>query len=497
MKKTFILSAFAVLLLATSCGKDFVTVRHNSSEPLDEYFINESRMYEGLIAAYDPLQWYDYFYQYTSLNFIYDIMADDIYCGGSNEGDQPGLVKIHYFTSTPTETIDVPWTTSFSGINRCCHVLENVDGVPGMSEETKTLYKAEATVLKAYYYSVLWKIYGSVPYYDQNLTAPYTAPQLNEDEIYENIVTRLEEAIEWGVLPMKQDPANYGRVTLAMAYMLYTECVMIQNDESRYAKALGYMEEIISSGLYDLVDDFASIWEETGEWGMESIWEINYVSENGVRSWDAPIACGGSVYPVLIGIPGGTDRFSDGWGFSPVPESAYLMYEEGDQRRDGGIYNHLAVVPDYMESGSARWQCEGYFLLKYMARNNGNHGYSGDPNMNHGNNQRIYRYAETLLNAAELALRTGGNGQEWLQKVCDRAGSTMDYSIDGIIDERRKEFLGEGKRYFDLVRTGKASTVLTAANHKYRNVSWTENKRHLPIPQSEIDKDPNLVQNNY
>ena len=195
MKKTFILSAFAVLLLATSCGKDFVTVRHNSSEPLDEYFINESRMYEGLIAAYDPLQWYDYFYQYTSLNFIYDIMADDIYCGGSNEGDQPGLVKIHYFTSTPTETIDVPWTTSFSGINRCCHVLENVDGVPGMSEETKTLYKAEATVLKAYYYSVLWKIYGSVPYYDQNLTAPYTAPQLNEDEIYENIVTRLEEAI--------------------------------------------------------------------------------------------------------------------------------------------------------------------------------------------------------------------------------------------------------------------------------------------------------------
>ena len=257
------------------------------------------------------------------------------------------------------------------------------------------------------------------------------------------------------------------------------------------------MEEIINSGLYDLVDDFASIWEETGEWGMESIWEINYVSENGVRSWDAPIACGGSVYPVLIGIPGGTDRFSDGWGFSPVPESAYLMYEEGDQRRDGGIYNHLAVVPDYIESGSARWQCEGYFLLKYMARNNGNHGYSGDPNMNHGNNQRIYRYAETLLNAAELALRTGGNGQEWLQKVCDRAGSTMDYSIDGIIDERRKEFLGEGKRYFDLVRTGKASTVLTAANHKYRPVSWTENKRHLPIPQSEIDKDPNLVQNNY
>lgn len=497
MKKTLIFSVLSLLLLSTSCGKDFVTVKHNSSEPLDEYFINESRMLEGLTAAYDPLKWYDYFYQYTSLNMVYDIMADDVYCGGSNEGDQPGLVKIHYFTTTPTEVIDVPWTTSYSGINRCCHVLENVDDVPGMAEQTKLLYKAEATVLKAWYYSVLWKLYGNVPYYDTNLSSPYTTTQLSADEVYENIVTRLEEAIGMNVLPMKQSAANYGRVTLAMAYMLYAETVMIQCDESRYARALGYMREIIESGQYSLMSDFAGIWEETGEWCNESIWEINYISENGVRSWDAPIATGGSIYPVLIGIPGGTDRFSDGWGFSPIPEATYMMYEEGDQRRDGGIYNHLAVMPDYLTAGSPRWQCEGYFLLKYMARVNGNHGYSGDPNMNQGNNQRVYRYAETLLNAAELALRTGSNGEEWLRQVCDRAGSTMDYSIDGIIAERRKEFVGEGKRYFDLVRTGTAATVLQASNHKYRTTGWSENKRYLPIPQSEIDKDPGLKQNNY
>ena len=68
-------------------------MKHNSSEPLDEYFISEERMYQSLVAAYDPLKWFDYFYQYDSLNFVYDIMADDIYCGGSNEGDQPTLVR--------------------------------------------------------------------------------------------------------------------------------------------------------------------------------------------------------------------------------------------------------------------------------------------------------------------------------------------------------------------------------------------------------------------
>ena len=79
MKKIIIaISALAVLLMS-SCTKEFVTVKHNSSEPQSEYYINESRMFEGLVAAYDPLKWYDYFYQYTDFQMMSDIMADDIY----------------------------------------------------------------------------------------------------------------------------------------------------------------------------------------------------------------------------------------------------------------------------------------------------------------------------------------------------------------------------------------------------------------------------------
>jgi hypothetical protein len=82
--------------------------------------------------------------------------------------------------------------------------------------------------------------------------------------------------------------------------------------------------------------------------------------------------------------------------------------------------------------------------------------------------------------------------------VRDRAGCTDAGSDqEAIIAERRKEFVGEGKRYWDLVRTGMASTVLTAANHEYRTKDWTPNLKYWPIPQPEIDKDPNLVQNNY
>ena len=499
MKKIcFAICAFAVMILS-SCGEDFVTAVHNSSEPQSEYYINEDRMFQGLVAAYDPLKWFDYFYEYDALNMVSDIMADDIYCGGSNEGDQPKLVKTHLYTATSQEQCGTIWTIAYSGINRACHVLENVDNVPGMSDATKALYKAEATVLKAFYYNLLWKFWGNVPYYDVNLTAPYTAPQLQADQVYENIVTRLEEVFEMNVLPMKAAAGNEGRVTKAMAYMLYAETVMYQCDESRYVTALDCMDEIIESGQFSLVSDFASIWEESGEWGPESIWEINYISEGAARSWGSPIHSGGSVYPMLTGVPGAPEAsgYKGGWGFGPVAQSAWDMYAEDDTRRDGGILNFYYEFPD-LKLGEERWQYTGLFLKKYVARMNGNHGQIADADMNYGNNQRYYRYAETLLNAAELGVLTGKDRSQHLAAVRARANckDTGTTQLD-ILEERHKEFVGEGKRYWDLIRTGQAETVLKAANHEWREIDWTPSKKYWPLPQSECDKDPNLKQNNY
>jgi len=501
MKKAIIaLGALAAATLS-ACTEDFITVKHNSSEPLDEYFIEESRMYQALTAAYDPLEWFNYFYQYDNLNLVSDIMADDIYCGGSNEGDQPILVKAHYYTATSIDCCDKIWVIAYSGINRACHVLENIDHVAGMSDERKARYRAEATVLKAYYYTILWKFWGNIPYYDQNLSAPYLAAQLGHDEVYEKIVTRLEEAIDMESLPMKAAAGEEGRVTLAMTYMLYAEAVMYQNDQSRYAKALDYMKEIITSGQYSLMADYAAIWKESGEWNSESIWEVNFVSEGGSRDWDHPIATGGTVYPVLIGVPKAIGEFAEGWGFGPVAESAYEMYDEGDIRRDGGILNLDKYVEEngiVLKDYKPRWQNTGYWLRKYMARVNDNHGFLGDANMNYCTNERIYRYAETLLNAAELSALLGQDGSSYLQEVRDRAHCTdTGASREAIIEERHKEFVGEGKRYWDLVRSGLAPTTLTAANHEYRQIDWTESKKYWPIPQSEMDKDPSMQQNAY
>ncbi len=142
------------------------------------------------------------------------------------------------------------------------------------------------------------------------------------------------------------------------------------------------------------------------------------------------------------------------------------------------------------------------FLEKYTAHTGDNADCSNDPQVNYNNNFRIYRFSETLLNAAELIVRNAGSGdaKEYLNRVRKRAGLTteLEPTVDNIIEERHLEFVGEGKRYWDLVRTGKASIVLVPDEYGYRTNTWSINKKYLPIPQSAIDSaQGSLTQNNY
>ncbi len=502
MKQKYILLSILFILGLSSCSEDFLNVESADSVTIDEYYTTEDRIFEALVAAYDPLQWIDYAWgQYTQIGMVSDIMADDVYVGGSDENDCIYLHRMSNYSALPTSVVSDLWTTFYSGVNRANNVIYYMDDVTDISDTNKALYLAEAKVLRALYYTWLWKLWGNIPYYEKNLDYPYTTKQYSADSVYTGIITTLEDAIENGGLPMKAEESNYGRVTLAMAYMLYAEVVMYQNDESRYSTALKYMNEIIDSGKYSLMDDFGSIWEESGEWCDESIFEINYFSTNGGRAWDNAIGDGGTVYPKLIGIYNlsGSSDYDGGWGFEPVRAAAYEMYDENDQRRDGGILNFEAYSEETGATHSARYQDEGYFLKKYIARANGNANYSGSADMNYNNNYRVYRYAETLLNAAELLSRgTSGSGsaQTYLDEVRERAGlGSTSPTVENIINERRLEFLGEGKRYWDLIRTGLASTYLVP--NDYRTNTWTESKKYLPIPQSELDSDSGLTQNDY
>lgn len=496
-------SLIVTAFLATGCSDSFLEVTSPTQEFIDTYYTTDAHIQEAVVAAYDPLHWTDWgMNEYNPVTLMSDIMADDLWIGGQDRTDNQAWHLMMNFEAIPTNVIKGLWSVAYSGVKRSNDVLTYLEWAgENVKEENRAYYTAQVLTLRALYYNWLWKFWGNIPYYDVNLTAPYLAEQLPADQVYEKIIADLDNVISMDVLPMRETSENYGRVTKAMAYMLYAEVVMYQNDESRYGKALQYMQEIINSGEYDLVDDYAGIFKESGEWNKESIFEVNYTDDNAVRSWSAPLTAGGTVLPTLISPhtwPDGTDGHDQGWGFCPVRLETYERYANNDTRRDATCWNAGALGVDY----NKRYQDTGLFLEKYAALTGNNKDQKADAQLNWNNNLRIYRFSETLLNAAELIARGAGSGDAklYLNKVRKRAGlvTELEPTIDNIIEERHLEFVGEGKRYWDLIRTGKASSVLVPDEYGYRTNTWTENKKYLPIPQSEIDAaQGTLTQNNY
>ena len=540
--KKFTLYSFAALALmlgTASCGDDFLSVEPSSSLPIDGYYTTESRMMESAVAAYDPMQWYDYFGGWAPLSLVWDAMADDMYVGGGNTSDQSQIHLISQYKSDPRNNIDGAWTTSYSGINRSIRLIDNAKA-SDLSDDKKALFIAEGRAMRAWYYLVLWKTWGNIPFYEENLTSlPYLADQLTVDQVYEKVVVDLESVLDSEVLPMKQPDEWAGRMTQAAASMIYADYVMYQKDQSRYGKALGYMKAIINSHKYDLVKNYNDLYALDKEWNEEIIFDVNYIAKGGKRTWGDANFTGGTVYPEMIGIDGltikcaegHTPEFTSGWGFGSVSKEVYDAFEDNDRRRDVAILNLDKYARAKFAEGDTvtyggRYQNTGYFLRKYLPRPGDTEGSVGDAGLNHDENLHLYRYAETLLNAAELALATGdGLAQDYFDLVRERAGvASIPVTVDNIINERRLEFVGEGKRYFDLVRSGKAATVLKAGagvvlrtKRTYNfdknqwegentrggqaipeRVDWTENKKYIPIPQSEIEAaQGSITQNPY
>ena len=489
-------------LANTSCSDSFLEVENPTGENLEEYYTTDEHINEALNAAYDPIHWPDWgLGQYNALNIDAEIMGDNFWVGGANKTDMQNWHMLFNYEANANNTLSSLWTVDYSGIKRCNDLLKYIPWAEAnLTEKNKASYEMQGRALRVYFYNNLWHYFGNIPFYLENLSSPYTAPQLKADEVYDKLIVELESVIDSNVLPMRWDDKNCGRMSQAMCYMMYAEMVMYQKDKTRYPKALQYMKEIIGDkGNYDLVDDFASIWKESGEWCKESIWEVNYEDGNNERGWDSPLAIGGTVLPTLISPnswPGGDgwNQGGDGWGFLPVRKETYDMYGTGDKRRDATIWDVRGV--EYTE----RYQDTHLWLAKYRPFTENNADVGFDNNLNYNNNLRVYRVAEAYLNAAELLLETGGDAglaKEYVNAIRRRAGIAElgAVTLDDVINERRLEFVGEGKRYFDLVRTGKAATVLVPDNYGYRTQSWTPDKKYIPIAQAELDSDPALKQN--
>jgi len=488
MKKYSLILAFAAMIGFSSCGDQFLTVTPTASQEAGGD-ATEGAILANLASCYQILLFDSYAGgNYNSIVLLSDLRSDDIYKGGGDAGDQAVLYRLSQLDATATELPAGLWNIYYAGISRCNNVIQACAKAKGVSEANLNQYSAEAHYLRAYYTHWLWKFWGNIPYFEEDLPAPYMAKQYTADEIYAKIIADVDFSIDGDKLPLVATAANAGRVTKAAAQMLKARVVMYQKDQTKYAAVLKDMTEIIKSGKYALVTDFSAIWLNTGEFGVESIFESNQRPEG--KTWSASWQGYGTNLPAFISPNTlvGQEPYIGGWGFGPVRTEAYAMYEEADKRRVGSINKFDAGTY------AVRFQNTGLFMSKYSARK----GYNpppGDVDLNYDNNLRIFRYAEALLNAAELmvihgvAPADGVTAQSCLDAIRVRAGvASIPATTANIKLERRREFLGEGIRFWDIVRWGDTS-LLNENKPAFSSVrTWDAHCKYLPIPQSEIEK---------
>ena len=507
--KKYIFIVFVALIGFTSCGEDFLTALPTEKQAAGGS-ATEGAILSNLGSAYQILLFDSYANNnYNSIPLMSDLRSDDIYKGGGDAGDQHQLYLLSLFTTTPNENIDGLWSIFYTGLARCNNVIIACDNAVNVPDAKLNQYKAEAHFLRAYYVHWLWKFWGNIPYFEAPLTTPpYMTKQNTANEVYAAIMKDLDFACgksKGGTdrLPMNyaQGTPNSGRVTKAAALMLKARVVLYQKDAARYGEVTKDMAEIIKSNDFDLMSNFGAMWLDENEFCKESIFESNQLPEG--KTWASGWQGYGTNLPAFIspnGLNTGskTGDFKGGWGFGPVRQATWDMYEEGDTRREGSINKWEA------SQYTARFQDTHLFMAKYAARV----GYNpqGDVDLNYCNNFRIFRFSETLLNYAEMVVVHGQSvvdgitAQSCLDRVRKRAFG-MDKPIPATVAniklERRREFVGEGIRFWDIVRWGDTS-VLTE-NTPFSSRTWSDTKKYLPIPQSEIDKtkgtDFELVQN--
>lgn len=484
-----------------SCSEDWLEIEQKGAIAQEDYYSTDDECLSALASIYDEIQTFNA-QEWTSLYHMKTILSDEANAGGGSASDEPEYHELNEYAFTASNTkVYAAWEGLYYAIYRANVVLEKVPG----TTDAQTVILAEAKALRAYLYFELVNLYGSVPLITETpaSTDDYLVEKTTEEAIYTQIEKDLSEAIP--DLPFRDytDTETNWRIRKGFAQAMMGKALIFQE---KYSDALPYLQAVIDNGMYDLEDDYSRIIRYDTEYGQESLFEIGYTSDEEYTGDDFPWLNyrreESNIHWILCGPRGGyftagsLDMF-DGWGAAPPKEMTYDFFNTDDPRRAGNILSESEIIAlggslrD--DEGNLQHEGEGFVRLKYTTWNDETTTENGaTPGYNIGTNIRIMRYAEVLLLAAEAYVKTGdgASAASEINKVRDRVGYTnlSSATLEDVKYERRCELCFEGHRFYDLVRWGDAESVLGA-------LGFTSKYEKFPIPQDELDANPNLEQN--
>lgn len=466
-------------LVFISCEDDLnVDPRDSMSE---EDFLKDPKNAVQLInGVYSKLLDYDMnSFSWIGITSITSDDADKGSTPGDSGTDKKKLDDLT-FDATDVSFNDV-WRSRYAGIYRANNAIFYLEKV-NLEASLKNRLLGEAKFLRAMWYFDLVRCFGGVPVVLGNIDLNDTSTINDEvftkktkEEVYAQIEIDLKEAIEKLPLKSQYAPTDLGRASKGAAQALLAKAYLYQQ---RWQDAFDMSGEVISSGQYSLLADYAQVWREAGENGSESIFEVQATAALGING-----------YTDVQGPRGTPDL---GWGFNTPSENLVNAYEPGDVRKTATIMFVPSVLWDGFVAPTS-WTNSRYNYKAYQSSIAETWIGKGMT----GKNLRILKYSDILLIRAEAAFNIGNTGEatDRINEIRSRANLSDlgSVTLAQIYKERRLEMAMEHDRWFDIVRTGQGVSAMSAVGK-----TFVVGKHEVfPIPQPQITvSGGKLIQNN-
>jgi starch-binding outer membrane protein, SusD/RagB family len=441
---TYILITLSILLGACSKMLDIEpTDAISSSEAIKD----KSGVEKAIAGSYDAFQLPGLYGRERVI--LGDLAADNLVWSGTNY-DYAQIDNNN--VSIENGLIDGMWSGAYDGINRVNNILAALPGINDLSDAERDKYEGEALFMRALFHFNLLTYFGGVPVMTEptlDLTH-LDRPRNSAAEVYDQIISDLGSAELKLPLPsaMPEGRANSFSAAALLARVYLTR-FHAENDDSYALLAANKADQVIEQGGFSLVSSYPSLYE--GSDNSERIFQIAFSAQdkNRLAEYFTPTSMAGR-YEVA------------------PSESLAQAFDPADSIR--------------LKASIAKDKDNQLYCIKYTELVEGS-----DPVL-------VIRLAEMYLIKAEAMAYTNGDIatiRENIDIIRARAGlqpttaETYDELKLAIENERRFEFAFEGHRWFDLVRTKRATTVLNI--DEYQTL--------FPIPLSEMSTNKLMEQN--
>ena len=489
----------AASLTAASCSESWLDLNPSTSVTTEQALSTVNDLQTALNGVYRETSQHSYYgdnYWYYGDCRAMDVQARE----GKDSGQRVSPYYEYNAIATDNLNIVLPWQRPYIVIRQANNIIQHIDegSITDGDAEQLAAIKSEALVLRGLALFNLTRFFGmpytydngaspGVPIVTKAVTPDYLPARNTVAECYAQVVADMTDALSGLSRERRDGYVNYwtAQALLSRVYL----------DMGEYQKAYEAATDVIQNAgaLYSLytISEYPGVWGQ--DFQSESLFEL-YISTTEPSEWGG--GTGGEGAPMVY-----ANENSTGWNNLILTEDYLTLLEEDPDDVRHSVTQYSRIENNAALPGAARNR--RVFLGKFP-------GKTGDPK---DNNICIIRLSEVYLNAAEAGAHLGGaalsESRGYLNTLISQrtpnasmqVASDADLTVDRVLKERRKELVGEGQIFFDFLRNKKTITrkggwhlgTLETANAEV--IEPTDLRIALPIPQTEIDSNPNVTQN--